>query len=66
MFFFPVDLVWRTSSWSAGSNCVEVAGDQSIILIRDTQDRSRALLSFPPAAWTDFVSTVQGGSVNFL
>jgi len=60
MAVFSVGVTWRTSSWSAGSNCVEVADSADEILVRDTKDRNRAILSFPPAAWTDFVRAVQG------
>lgn len=51
---------WRTSSFSGsqGGNCVEVAGHDGMILVRDTKDRGH-LQTFTPTAWRAFVATLQ-------
>jgi hypothetical protein len=59
MLGFATELTWRTSSWSAGSNCVEVAGNNDAIFVRDTKRRTQAVLSFPSSAWKIFVGSVQ-------
>ncbi|MGQ4270296.1 DUF397 domain-containing protein [Nocardiopsis changdeensis] len=48
---------WFKSSYSsAESNCVEVAlGGPSGVLVRDTQNRSTAVLELGSRAWSSFV-----------
>jgi Domain of unknown function (DUF397) len=55
------DLKWRTSSYSSngGGNCVEVVGDMRSVLVRDTKDRTGAVLWFTPAAWRRFADLVK-------
>ncbi|WNI26063.1 DUF397 domain-containing protein [Streptomyces sp. ITFR-16] len=59
-------LRWRRSSRSTGmNNCVETAvfgGRQ--LAVRDSKDVSRPPLRFSAAAWTSFVSGLNGGSVH--
>ena len=55
----PSALRWRKSSFSASGNCVEIADDKSAILVRDTKNRDRTILSFPCAAWEDFIGTIK-------
>jgi hypothetical protein len=52
---------WRKSSYSGdgGSNCIEVAGHGSRVLVRDTKDRAYAMLRFTPAAWRKFAEQVK-------
>jgi Domain of unknown function (DUF397) len=57
-------LTWRVSSWSASGNCIEVADRKSTIYVRDTKNRSGGLLSFPAAAWEDFIRAVQTDSIT--
>jgi hypothetical protein len=55
-------LSWRTSSASAGvGECVEVATAPSIVLTRDSRDRSGAVLRFSPAQWLDLVERIKNG-----
>jgi hypothetical protein len=52
---------WRKSSYSAngGQDCVEVAGNGSI-LIRDTKDRERGpVLRVSPEAWVQFTASLR-------
>lgn len=59
-------LRWRRSSRSTGmNNCVETAvfgGRQ--LAVRDSKDVSRPPLRFSAAAWTSFVSALNGASVH--
>jgi hypothetical protein len=49
------DARWRKSSYSGSeANCVEVAGQDERVLVRDTKDRAGAVLRFSPAAWRRF------------
>jgi hypothetical protein len=66
---FPVDLVWRKSSFSGengnGGNCVEVAFlPQGGVAVRDTKDRSRAPHRFTAAEWDAFVAGVRAGEFD--
>ena len=51
---------WRKSSYSGdnGGECVEVAaaGD---VLVRDTADRSGAVLMLTADAWREFTATIR-------
>ncbi|MGA8115207.1 MAG: DUF397 domain-containing protein [Actinocatenispora sp.] len=57
-----VGVMWRTSTRSAnggGGNCVEVGtADGSRVLVRDSKDRDGAVLSFSPAAWSGFTTSL--------
>jgi hypothetical protein len=48
--------VWRKSSRSTNaSNCVEVAFTHAVA-VRDSKNTAGPTLSFPPAAWSTFLS----------
>ncbi len=55
-------LRWRksTHSGSNGGGCIEVAGHDSRVLVRDTHDRSGPVLQFGPGAWRQFTGEVKG------
>ena len=55
---------WRKSSYSTsnGGNCVEVAGQESRVLVRDTKDRTGPMLRFAPEAWRRFAELVKAGA----
>jgi hypothetical protein len=52
---------WRKSSYSTGgsSNCVEVAGDLTTVLVRDTTDRGGFTLTVSASAWLKFTSALK-------
>jgi hypothetical protein len=52
---------WRKSSYSGaqGNACVETAGSQGVILVRDSTDRDGGALSIPAAAWTRFTASLR-------
>ncbi len=55
------DLKWRTASYSSngGGNCIEVAGHDSRVLVRDTKDRTGITLRFTPDAWKAFAKQLK-------
>lgn len=55
---------WRKSSYttSNGGNCVEVVGQESRVLVRDTKDRTGPMLRFAPEAWHRFAERVKAGT----
>lgn len=53
---------WRTSSYSGsqGGNCVEVAGHNRRVLVRDTKQAGTGpVLRFPAQAWRRFADQVK-------
>ncbi len=52
---------WRKSSYttSNGGNCVEVAGQDSRVLVRDTKDRQGPVLAFSLETWRQFAGKVK-------
>jgi hypothetical protein len=59
-----LDPVWRTSSRSQDTNCVEVAFIGGEVLIRDTKNRDGAILSVAARDWEVFVTAVKGGEFD--
>lgn len=47
------------ASGSSGGNCVEVAGHDSRVLVRDTKNRTGPMLKFTPDAWRRFAKQVK-------
>ena len=55
-------LIWRKSRLSGESGqCVEVAKSELSVLVRDSQNRSGAILQVSPAQWHGFVGRVKNG-----
>ncbi|MBV9450971.1 MAG: DUF397 domain-containing protein [Streptosporangiaceae bacterium] len=55
---------WRKSSFSGGNggNCVEVAGRDGVILVRDTKAHGHGPVHrYTPAGWRAFVAGVRAG-----
>ena len=52
---------WRKSSYSGtnGGSCVEAADRGGSILVRDTTDRGRVVLSISPDAWHRFMGSLE-------
>jgi hypothetical protein len=52
---------WRKSSFSDanGGSCVETAGGNGVILVRDTTDRDGGTLAFTADAWRAFMADVK-------
>ncbi|MEU1843802.1 DUF397 domain-containing protein [Micromonospora sediminicola] len=59
-----IGAVWRTSTRSGQSECVEVADNLvGVIGVRDSKDPTGPVLTFSPAAWRAFVR-VSGGRAS--
>jgi Domain of unknown function (DUF397) len=52
---------WRKSSYSGnnGGNCVEAGSISGRVLVRDTQDRTGAVLQFSANAWRVFAGQIE-------
>jgi hypothetical protein len=55
---------WRTSSYSSGGACVEVAPRRDTILVRDSKDREGAVLTFSRASFATFIAAVASGEFD--
>lgn len=55
------ELVWRTSSYSDGGACVEVAFVGESVWVRDSFDRNGQVLAILVKNWTRFLGCVRGG-----
>ena len=56
-------LHWRKSTYSSdGSNCVEIATTPTSTAVRDSKDPTRAVLTFPTAAFAAFLRTLPPAS----
>jgi hypothetical protein len=52
-------VVWHISSASGQSGqCVEVATSASLVLVRDSRDRSGTVLAFTQAQWRGLLSRI--------
>ena len=60
----PMAVVWRVSSRSNGTACIEVGKSETAILVRDTKNRGRGVLTLPFTAWEDFIKTIQTDSIS--
>jgi hypothetical protein len=58
------DAQWRKSSASASSDCVEVAWDDGVMLVRDSKDRTGPRLAFTPSEWSAFLTGVRLGEFD--
>ena len=52
---------WRKSTYSGsnGGDCVETAGADGEILVRDTTDRDGGALAFTADAWAEFTASLK-------
>ncbi len=58
-----VEVGFHAASASGGTNCVEVAlGDR--VLVRDSKDPDGPRLAFDPATWTQFLAGIQAGQFD--
>jgi hypothetical protein len=56
--------VWRKSSRSASSNCVEVARIGGHFAVRDSKDRSDLILLFTRDEWDAFIFGARDGEFD--
>jgi hypothetical protein len=58
-------LAWHKSSVSAdGGNCVEVASLKSYVLVRNSRDRSGAVLELTSAQWGGLLRRIKAGELG--
>jgi hypothetical protein len=60
------EIGWRKSSYSGGQggNCVEVADNESRVVVRDTRNRTGPVLRFTPDAWRRFAKQLKSLASN--
>lgn len=58
------DAVWRKSSFSGESGCVEVAVVDDVVAVRDSKDRPFAVLTFRRDEWNAFIEGVRDGEFD--
>lgn len=62
-----IDLDWRKASASANGNCVEVAPlPDGGVAVRDSKDRSGAVLGFTRQEWVAFLDGMGKGEFDHL
>jgi predicted secreted Zn-dependent protease len=55
----PAAMIWRKSSASNTTNCVEVRFAGALVFLRDSKDPAGAKLTFTADEWAAFVAGVQ-------
>jgi Domain of unknown function (DUF397) len=56
--------VWQKSSYSATSDCIEVAFVDGQVALRDSKDRRGPVLFFTQGEWNAFVAGVRDGQLQ--
>lgn len=54
-------IIWRKSTTSGGSNCVEVAFADESVLLRNSRDPLGSVLSFSRQEWVAFLEGASKG-----
>lgn len=58
------NVTWRKSSYSGG-NCIEIADlPDGSRAVRDSKDPSGPTLTFTPAEWQTFATTINNGTID--
>jgi predicted secreted Zn-dependent protease len=57
-------IVWRKSTTSMSGDCVEVARDGDMTLVRDSKDPRGPVLAFTAAEWAAFLAGVKAGEFD--
>lgn len=58
-------LPWERSGRCEGGSCVEAAGFEDDIVVRDSKDPHGPFLRFTRSEWDAFISGVQDGGFRF-
>ena len=56
---------WRRANDCTGSNCLEVAKDGELYLVRDSKNPDGAPIRLTEAEWQAFVAGVKAGDFSF-
>jgi len=64
----PRRAVYRTSSYSGGTNCVEVmnAADTGQVFVRHSREPDRPPLAFSAAEWRTFINAMRDGRFDAI
>ena len=57
-------MIWRKASASGSGNCVEVAGEGNMILVRNSRYPNGPVLAFEPDAWQALVENIHNLTVE--
>jgi hypothetical protein len=57
---------WRKSSFCASGECVEVAAQNGMILLRDSQEPRGSMLRYTTEEWRSFVRGIKAGEFDHL
>jgi hypothetical protein len=72
MIYVPMSLYllgggWRKASRSVNNGqCAEVASTRSAVLVRDSDNPSGLVVSYPVRAWQDFLARTKTGKFDAL
>jgi hypothetical protein len=58
--------VWRKSTYSNSSSCVEVAVIDGQVAVRDSKNQQGPVLVFTPIEWRRFLDGVREGQFDLL
>ncbi|MFC8526216.1 DUF397 domain-containing protein [Nocardia sp. NPDC057227] len=58
------DLVWRVSSFTDNETCVEVAGTDSTVYVRNSNARDAGMIAFTRAEWSAFLKGAAAGEFD--
>jgi hypothetical protein len=57
---------WRKASFCASGECVEVAQQNGMIVVRDSKEPSGWKLNYTPEEWRTFVRGIKAGEFDDL
>lgn len=55
---------WRTASFCAAGECVQVAQRDGVIMLRDSAQPDGDVLRYAPEQWRSFLRTVKAGEFD--
>jgi hypothetical protein len=56
---------WRKSRHSMNNgNCLEVGLNEGAVVVRDSTNSARVILSYPARAWEIFIAEIKGGKFD--
>ena len=58
------DRGWRKSTFSEAGNCVEIACEGQVVLVRDSKDCAGPVPEIPASKWRTFVGRVKAGGFD--
>jgi len=62
----PVQLTWRKASFCASGECLEVAQQDGVIILRDSVQPDGSMLHYAAREWRSFVRDIKAGEFDGL